>query len=208
MNATGFHTLSKRRMRRSFGVLSRRSLNKKWKEQQDMKNYSVRQLTLAAVIGALYAVLTMTASVFGITYGPIQCRVSEALCVLPFFFPEAKWGLFIGCLVANILSPYGLPDVVFGSLATLLAACVTAKLPAKCKWLAPLPPVISNALIIGALLGWYGAGFGPAFPATFAFNAATVGLGELIACYVFGGILLAALPKIKFFRDLLPADRR
>lgn len=173
-----------------------------------MKNYSVRQLTLAAVIGALYAVLTMTASVFGITYGPIQCRVSEALCVLPFFFPEAKWGLFIGCLVANILSPYGLPDVVFGSLATLLAACVTAKLPAKCKWLAPLPPVISNALIIGALLGWYGAGFGPAFPATFAFNGLTVGLGELIACYVFGGILLVALPKIKFFRDMLPADRR
>lgn len=172
-----------------------------------MKNYSVRQLTLAAVIGALYAVLTMTASVFGVTYGPIQCRVSEALCVLPFFFPEAKWGLFIGCLVANILSPYGLPDVILGSLATLLAACVTAKLPAKWKWLAPLPPVISNALIIGALLGWYGAGFGPAFGAAFAFNAATVGLGELIACYVFGGILLVALPKIAFFRDLLPADR-
>ena len=173
-----------------------------------MKNYSVRQLTLAAVIGALYAVLTMTASVFGITYGPIQCRVSEALCVLPFFFPEAKWGLFIGCLVANILSPYGLPDVVFGSLATLLAACITAKLPAKGKWLAPLPPVISNALIVGALLGWYGAGFGPAFPATFAFNAVTVGLGERIACYVCGGILLVALPKIKFFRDMLPADKR
>ena len=73
--------------------------------------------------------------------------------------------------------------------------------------MAPVPPVISNALIIGALLGWYGAGFGPAFGAAFAFNAATVGLGELIACYVFGGILLVALPKIAFFRDLLPADR-
>ena len=67
-----------------------------------MKHYSVRQLTLAAVIGALYAVLTLTASVFGITYGPVQCRVSEALCVLPFFFPEAKWGLFVGCLIANL----------------------------------------------------------------------------------------------------------
>ena len=173
-----------------------------------MKNYSVRQLTLAAVIGALYAVLTLTASVFGVTYGPIQCRVSEALCVLPFFFPEAKWGLFIGCLVANILSPYGLPDVIFGSLATLLAALITAKVPARAKWLAPLPPVISTALIVGALLGWYGAGFGPAFPAQFAFNAFTVGLGELIACYVFGGIVLVALPRIRFFRDLIPADRR
>ena len=84
-----------------------------------MKHYSVRQLTLAAVIGALYAVLTLTASVFGITYGPVQCRVSEALCVLPFFFPEAKWGLFVGCLIANLLSPYGAPDIICGSLATL-----------------------------------------------------------------------------------------
>ena len=116
-------------------------------------------------------------------------------------------GIAFGCLLANILGGCTIFDIVFGSLATLLAACVTAKLPAKCKWLAPLPPVISNALIIGALLGWYGAGFGPAFPATFAFNAATVGLGELIACYVFGGILLAALPKIKFFRSMLPADK-
>lgn len=146
-----------------------------------MKHYSVRQLTLAAVIGALYAVLTLTASVFGITYGPVQCRVSEALCVLPFFFPEAKWGLFVGCLIANLLSPYGAPDIICGSLATLLAACITAKLPAKWKWFAPLPPVLSNALMIGALLGWYSAGFGPAFPAAFAFNALTVGLGELIA---------------------------
>ncbi len=173
-----------------------------------MKNYSVRQLTLAAVVGALYAVLTLTASVFGITYGPVQCRVSEALCVLPFFFPETKWGLFTGCIVANLISPYGLPDLILGSLATLLAAAVTAKVPPRLKWLAPLPPVIANTVIIGALLGWYGAGFGPAFPATFAFNAATVGFGELIACYVFGGILLIALPKIGFFRGRLPADKQ
>ena len=155
-----------------------------------MKHYSVRQLTLAAVIGALYAVLTLTASVFGITYGPVQCRVSEALC-----------------LIANLLSPYGAPDIICGSLATLLAACITAKLPAKWKWFAPLPPVLSNALMIGALLGWYSAGFGPAFPAAFAFNALTVGLGELIACYVFGGVLLIGLPKIHFFRQMLPADK-
>lgn len=172
-----------------------------------MKNYSVRQLTLAAVVGALYAVLTLTASVFGIVYGPIQCRGSEALCVLPFFFPETKWGLFVGCIVANLISPYGLPDLILGSLATLLAASITAKLPAKFKWLAPLPPVIANAVIVGALLGWYGAGFGPAFPAAFAFNAAAVGFGELIACYAFGGILLIALPRIQFFRDKIPEDR-
>lgn len=170
-----------------------------------MKNYSVRQLTLAAAVAALYAVLTLTASVFGITYGPVQCRVSEALCVLPFFFPETKWGLFVGCVVANLLSPYGLPDLIFGSLATLLAACITAKMPNK--WLAPLPPVICNAVIIGALLGWYSAGFGPAFPAAFALNALSLGAGELGACYVFGGALMLVLVKTPFFRKRMAADK-
>lgn len=172
-----------------------------------MKNYSVRQLTLAAVVAALYAVLTLAIAPFGGAYSPIQCRISEALCILPFFFPEAKWGLFIGCIVANLISPYGLPDLVLGSLATLLAACVTAKCPRKLKWLAPLPPVISNAVIVGALLAWYEAGFGASFPALYAFNAFTVGAGELIACYVFGGVLLVAMPKIQFFRDKIPADK-
>lgn len=172
-----------------------------------MQHYTLHQLTRAAVIGALYAVLTLGASIFGITYGPVQCRVSEALCVLPFFFPEAKWGLFVGCLVANLISPYGLPDTILGSLATLLAACITAQIPAKLKWLAPLPPVIANAVIVGALLAWYEAGFGPAFPALYTFNAATVGLGELIACYVFGGVVLTALPKIKSLRDMIPNSK-
>ncbi len=94
-----------------------------------MKHYSVRQLTLAAVIGALYAVLTLTASVFGITYGPVQCRYPKRCACSHSFFSEAKWGLFVGCLIANLLSPYGAPDIICGSLATLLAACITAKLP-------------------------------------------------------------------------------
>ena len=84
--------------------------------------FSVHQLALSGIIAALYAVMAYFASVFGVAYGPIQCRFSEALCVLPFFFPEATPGLFIGCLVANLLSPYGVLDIVFGSLATLLAA--------------------------------------------------------------------------------------
>lgn len=171
-----------------------------------MKQYSVRQLTLAAMIGALYAVLTLVIAPFGGAYSPIQCRISEALCVLPFFFPESKWGLFIGCLVANLISPYGAPDIILGSFATLLAASITAKL--SFKWLAPLPTVLSNAVIIGALLAWYNAGFGPAYPEAFLFNFFTVGLGELIACYLFGGILLVSLPKIKFFRDIIPENKR
>ena len=172
-----------------------------------MKNYSVRQLTFAAMVGALYAMLTLAIAPFGGAYSPVQCRVSEALCVLPFFFPEAKWGLFIGCIAANLISPYGLPDLVLGSLATLLAACVTAKVPRRLKWLAPLPPVVANAAIVGALLAWYGAGLGPSFPALYAFNAFTVGLGELLSCYVLGGVLLVVIPRLSFFRSRLPADK-
>ena len=81
-----------------------------------------KQLTLAALTAAAYAVLSYFGSIFGITYGPIQCRFSEALCVLPFFLPETAWGLGVGCLIANLLSPYGVLDIVVGSAATLLAA--------------------------------------------------------------------------------------
>ena len=80
-----------------------------------------KQLTLAALTAAAYAVLSYFGSIFGITYGPIQCRFSEALCVLPFFLPETAWGLGVGCLIANLLSPYGVLDIVVGSAATLLA---------------------------------------------------------------------------------------
>lgn len=86
-----------------------------------------RQLTCAAIVGAAYAVLSIFGSIFGITYGPIQCRFSEALCVLPFLLPETAWGLGVGCLIANLLSPYGILDVVVGSAATLLAALLTAR---------------------------------------------------------------------------------
>ena len=99
-----------------------------------------RQLTCAAIVGAAYAVLSIFGSIFGITYGPIQCRFSEALCVLPFLLPETAWGLGVGCLIANLLSPYGILDIVVGSAATLLAALLTAR--CKKKWLAPLPPVV------------------------------------------------------------------
>ena len=71
-----------------------------------------KQLTLAALTAAAYAVLSYFGSIFGITYGPIQCRFSEALCVLPFFLPETAWGLGVGCLIANLLSPYGVLDIV------------------------------------------------------------------------------------------------
>ena len=143
-----------------------------------MQKLQTQHLTRAAAVGAAYAVLSLFSSVFSLTFGVVQCRFSEALCVLPFFFPETVWGLFAGCLITNILSPYGLLDLIVGSLATLIAALLTAR--CRKKWLAPLPP---------------------AFPATWAINGLTVGAGEAIACYGLGMLLLWQLPKIPYFRD-------
>ena len=162
-----------------------------------MRKFDTRQITLAAAVAALYALLTYFGSIFGLTYGPVQFRFAEALCVLPFLFPTAAPGLFVGCLIANLLSPYGLVDVVCGSAATLIAARV------RHRWLAPLPAVLSNGVIIGAMLAWYEAGFGPGFWGMFAYNGLAVALGELGACYVLGMLLLYAIPKIKYFQPML-----
>ena len=150
-----------------------------------------RQLTLAALTAAAYAVLSYFGSIFGITYGPIQCRFSEALCVLPFFLPETAWGLGVGCLIANLLSPYGVLDIVVGSAATLLAALLTAR--CKKMWLAPLRLV----------LAYEQAGTSAAFWPTYGFNALTVGLGEVVACYGLGMLLLWRLSKSTALQNYL-----
>ena len=170
-----------------------------------MRKFTTRDLTLAALVAALYAVLSYFGNIFGLTYGPIQCRFSEALCVLPFLFPVTVPGLFIGCLITNLMSTVGPLDIVFGSLATLLAAAWTAR--TSNRLLAPLPPVICNGVIIGAMIAWYEVGFGPGFWTAFAFYGVTVALGELVACYVLGSLLLSVLPRIPLFRELIPADR-
>lgn len=168
-----------------------------------MRKYSIRDLTLAAMLAAVYAVLTMGLPVP--QYGAVQIRFAEALTVLPFLFPVATPGLFVGCLIANLLSPYGLLDVVAGSAATLIACLWTQKV--NSRWLAPLPPVVCNAAIVGAVIAFSEAGTGAAFWPAYAFNAATVGLGELAACYLLGTLVLAFLPKVPFFRDMIPAHR-
>ena len=126
-----------------------------------MKNKNTQKLTLAAMVAAAYAVLSLLGAVFGITYGPIQVRFSEALCLLPFLFPETAWGLGVGCLIANLFSPYGVLDIVVGSLATLIAALITS----RCRnvWLAALPPVACNMVLVGAVLAYEQAGTSAAF---------------------------------------------
>jgi uncharacterized membrane protein len=143
----------------------------------------------AAIIAAVYAALTMLLAPF--SYGFMQIRVSEALTILPFFTPAAIPGLFIGCLVSNLLSPYGLLDVVCGSAATLLAAVLSYKLRGT-PWLVPLPPVIANGVIIGLMLH-YGYGV----PVNLFAIMGWIALGELIACYLIGYPLLRYLQKHK-----------
>lgn len=153
----------------------------------------VRQITFAALVGALYVTLGYFGDIFGLTFGMFQCRFAEALTVLPFLSPAAAWGLFAGCVLTNLLSPYGLPDLVFGSLATLAAGLLTAR--CRNKWLAPLPPVVCNGLVVGALLAWTQTGFTAAFPGAFALNALSVGGAELLVCYVLGLPLLELLDR-------------
>ena len=165
---------------------------------------NIRQITFAALVGALYVTLCYFSNIFGCTFGVFQFRFAEALTVLPFLCPTAAWGLFAGCILANLLSPYGLPDLIFGSLATLVAGLLTARCGSK--WLAPLPPVICNGLIVGALLAWSETGFTAAFPGAFAFNALSVGVAELVVCYVLGLPLLEVLSRSRILPQRLAGE--
>ena len=171
------------------------------------KSFSLPRLTFAALIAAVYAALTIALGF--ISYGPIQFRVAEALCILPFFMPFTTWGLFVGCILANIMSPVGLADVIFGSLATLgcclCAAAIGRGWDGKSWWkciLACFMPVIWNAVIIGLLLALFYAEDGRAKLTLFFLYGAEVGLGEAVVMYVLGLPLMRALPKMKFFPAL------
>ena len=171
-----------------------------------MRKFSVRDLTLAAMVAALYAVMGYFGNIFGWTFGPIQFRFAEALTLLPFLFPSTVPGLFVGCLIVNLLSPYWLLDIVVGSAATLIAAIWTSKI--KNKWLAPLPPVICNTVLVGFTIGLAEAnGFTAAFPAAWAWNAFTVGVSELGVCAVLGLLLITVLSKVSYFQSMIPQER-
>ena len=94
-----------------------------------MRKFTARDLTLAAMVAALYAVMGCFGDILSLTFGPVQFRFAEALTVLPFVFPSAAPGLAVGCLITNLLSPYGPMDVIFGTLATAIAAWLTMKMP-------------------------------------------------------------------------------
>ncbi|EGD49162.1 protein of unknown function DUF988 [Ruminiclostridium papyrosolvens DSM 2782] len=159
-------------------------------------NRNIRRLTVAAMIAAVYLVLTM---LFYITsFQPMQSRLAEALTVLPYFTPVAIPGLFVGCILANILGGNGIWDVVIGSLSSLLAAYLTYKLTynkPKRKWLAPLPAVVINAVSVGIMLSVLNNL--PLFA-----TILSVGLGQILACYVLGFPLLLLIERTRKLNEL------
>lgn len=159
-----------------------------------MRTKKLYFITQAAMIAAIYIVMTMFINTFNLASGSIQIRISEALTVLPFFTPAAVPGLFIGCLLSNLLTGAMLPDVVFGSLATLLGALGSYALR-KHSFLVTLPPVIANMAIIPFVLRYaYGMTFVVhGVDVSIPFQALTVGAGEVVSCCILGTILIKAL---------------
>lgn len=159
-----------------------------------MKNTKVTFLTQAAVIAALYVVLTLIANVLGLANYSIQVRFSEALTILPLFTPAAIPGLYAGCLLSNILTGCIAWDIVCGPIATLLGALGTYALRKKSPVLATLPPIISNTIIVPFVLA-YAYNFEGSIP----YFMVTVGLGEIISCGILGYLLWVVLKKYAKF---------
>lgn len=155
-------------------------------------NKKVLYLVHGAVIAALYVVLTMLANALGLANYAIQVRFSEALTILPVFTPAAIPGLFLGCIISNTMTGCMLLDIIFGSLATLIGAFGTYLLRDKNKWLAPLPPIIANIIIVPFVLAYvyHLEGGIPYF-------MLTVGIGEIISCGVLGMLLRTVLQKYR-----------
>ena len=155
-----------------------------------MQKKNIQFLTQAAMIAAIYVVLTFVANAFGLANYAVQVRFSEALTILPIFTPAGIPGLFIGCLISNILTGCAIPVIIFGSLATLIGAFGTRALKSN-RFLAVLPPIAANAIIVPLILK-YAYGLEPLW-----FSFLTVTAGEIISCGVLGLLLAFALNKYR-----------
>lgn len=153
-------------------------------------NKKIKGVTISAIIAALYVLLTYFSSILGLSSGAIQCRFSEALCVLPVFTASAIPGLFIGCALSNFLTGGAVLDIVFGSVATLIGAIGTYYVfkATKNTFLSLVCPVVSNTIIIPIVLKF---GYGLSEGLWYFFI--TVGIGEVISCMALGIVLYKAL---------------
>lgn len=160
-----------------------------------MRNKKVQFITQGAVIAAIYVVLVLIFDTF--SFGPIQFRIAEMLTIMPYFTPAAIPGLFVGCLIANIIGGGLIWDIVFGSIATLIGA-IGSYLVRKNKWLVPLPPIIANMVIVPFVLKYaYG------YDGLLVYFMFTVGLSEIIVCGIIGMAMLTVMAKNRehIFKD-------
>ena len=161
-------------------------------------NKTAKTITQGAAIAAIYVVLTILANALGLANHAIQVRFSEALTILPYFTPVAIPGLFVGCIIANIVTGCMPLDTVFGSMATLLGALGTYLISNKlnhnkaAQYLAPVPPIVANTLIVPFVLAYVYK-----FEGSIPYFMLTVGIGEIISCGILGLILLKALNSRK-----------
>lgn len=151
-----------------------------------MKNIQVKTITRIGMIAALYVAVTVLLA--PISFGPVQFRVAEAMTLLPILWIESIPGVFIGCFLSNLFFGYGILDAVVGGFATLVAAVLTYRLR-KNIWLAALPPVLVNAVVIGLMLYYVDN-------APLLLTMGTVGAGQVGACYVLGIPLIFALRRV------------
>lgn len=165
---------------------------------------SINYIVTASLIAAAYVTLTFLSNIFSLAYGPIQLRLSEVLTVLPIFTSAAVPGVTVGCFIANIAS-FNAVDMIFGTLATLLAALLTYALRnIKFKgipFLAMLPPVVVNAVVIGFEIAFFFLPKGNLLWG-FVISGIEVGLGELAVCYVFGIPFYLLVKKHNIFKSL------
>jgi uncharacterized membrane protein len=154
-------------------------------------------LARIAVLAAVYVVLTVVPPLNAISYGSVQIRVSEAMTVLPFIAPWAPWGLYLGCIAANLGSPFLVWDITVGALTTLLAGLMTRRMPGA--FLAPLPPVILNALVVSGYVSRLSG-------LPYISVAFYVGIGELVACYGLGYPLLSYIRRNAKLLDLIRGE--
>ncbi len=155
-----------------------------------MKAKKTLFITKAALIAALYVVLTGISAIFSLDRGAIQIRLSEALTVLPIFTPTAIPGLFFGCVLSDMCFGALPLDTLFGSLATLLGAIGTYYVGRISKHLAPIPPIAANTIAIPLILKYVYC-----LDAALPYFAFTVFMGELIACGILGTLLIRSMPK-------------
>ncbi len=158
------------------------------------RNKTTLFLTRAGMIAAIYVALTMLSALMGLSSGAIQLRLSEAMCLLPLIFPEAIVGLTLGCALANFITGCAMWDIVFGSVATLIGAIgayLLKRLPEKHEFIATLPTILANAIIVPFVLRWaYGIEDG------YWFLFATVGIGEVLSAGLLGTFLYKNLKKV------------